>query len=641
MPYSPPSGNQVDLVFKPRSGQANGGAINLVFGASSSVLILGATVQAVDVDDTADVVALRVATLHQATVAAWESADDGSVVAVYDANTFRGVQMRTGPGWMDVRPARRGLSGSWVSAAQVKRGLGLPWTDVNAVRTGIRGSWSGVRRMDSGLSAAFLDSHNAPGFALTIDWSGPPEVSVRRMPGWLVAVTSARGWTVSHRSPPQRRLGPCLRWQAPIRFERAYAVPHGRAAKVTRRPDLIVWQQGHAPAWAPRWPVTVPPVTPPASRTMFDLVFAWPRIGAEANNVSLFFNRHAPNHVPVIILVGGSYLVPNTVSIVRLPDRTPVEAIGVRLSIDRESWAWGLSLELAGPAAMASITPTAGDPVSVEVAINGYLWTALVEQYTENRTFGEVRYQAQGRSTAAVLAAPYSVARSYSATTNKLAAQICDDELLNTGWSMVYDTSLMQLMTMDWLVPAGAWSYQDKTPMDAIGQVANAIGARLYADRRNQTLRVAPRYPVSVWDWATSQPDVGIPESLITSFGTRLEPKPNYDQVFVSGQNQGVLASVRRTGTAGNHGAPMVVDPLITHLNAARERGRNILSAGGKQARVTLDIPLIASPGLIEPGALVEVSATTGSWRGVSTGVTVSAAFGVVSQSVEIERHWV
>jgi hypothetical protein len=83
----------------------------------------------------------------------------------------------------------------------------------------------------------------------------------------------------------------------------------------------------------------------------------------------------------------------------------------------------------------------------------------------------------------------------------------------------------------------------------------------------------------------------------------------------------------------------MITDNLITYVNAGRERARNVLSNTGRQARVTLDLPLNETTGLLEPGQLIEVADTI-PWRGLVTGININAAHGVVSQSVELERHY-
>jgi hypothetical protein len=94
---------------------------------------------------------------------------------------------------------------------------------------------------------------------------------------------------------------------------------------------------------------------------------------------------------------------------------------------------------------------------------------------------------------------------------------------------------------------------------------------------------------------------------------------------------------VVRMGTDGEPYAQMVVDPLITTVAAASERGRNIISAGGRRAMVTLTVPLMASPGLVLPGSIVRINQSP-SWLAYAYGLTITAQHGKVWQSVELER---
>jgi hypothetical protein len=83
----------------------------------------------------------------------------------------------------------------------------------------------------------------------------------------------------------------------------------------------------------------------------------------------------------------------------------------------------------------------------------------------------------------------------------------------------------------------------------------------------------------------------------------------------------------------------MVVDPLVTHVDAGRERGRNILSGSGKRAVITVTMPLLPEVGLIVPGSIVEVSDTP-SWKAYAVGVSISASLGKVIQTVTLERPY-
>ena len=57
-----------------------------------------------------------------------------------------------------------------------------------------------------------------------------------------------------------------------------------------------------------------------------------------------------------------------------------------------------------------------------------------------------------------------------------------------------------------------------------------------------------------------------------------------------------MLARVKRAGFAGNTPAPMVVDALVTHADAARGRGLEVLGNTGAQRIMTLETGILPGP---------------------------------------------
>ncbi|MCU7856426.1 MAG: hypothetical protein KZQ79_12160, partial [Candidatus Thiodiazotropha sp. (ex Lucinoma borealis)] len=117
--------------------------------------------------------------------------------------------------------------------------------------------------------------------------------------------------------------------------------------------------------------------------------------------------------------------------------------------------------------------------------------------------------------------------------------------------------------------------------------------------------------------------------------------------VHVSGETQGVTCFVRRQGTDGANLASEVVDTLITHQDAGREHGRNIISDQGKQEVVDIELPLMpvgTQPELFEPGELLEIDESGGTtWKALVLGnriIVGDATKGLtVKQTLSIERH--
>ena len=156
---------------------------------------------------------------------------------------------------------------------------------------------------------------------------------------------------------------------------------------------------------------------------------------------------------------------------------------------------------------------------------------------------------------------------------------------------------------------------------------------------------VLPEYPAPFWEWDALTAAKVIPESLIKARSLDWNEKPLYNGVYVSGENTGVTAFVKRTGTDGAFQAPMYVNPMISHTSAARNKGISLLSAGGKQARIGIDLPMESTLGLITPGMLIQVqpSNNSASWKGLVRATNISAAWGkglTVNQAIDLERHY-
>lgn len=320
-------------------------------------------------------------------------------------------------------------------------------------------------------------------------------------------------------------------------------------------------------------------------------------------------------------------IVMHTLSIVTLPDGTPIPCDEVQVVTDLDSWAWRWSASVKGAAEELAQTQK-----EIELTVDSLIWRGITESYDAERLFGAVAARVGGRSLSAYLAEPYTDPRARIESTDRTANQLAEDELYNTGWALDWNT-------VDWLVPAGAFAYDALTPIGAVKQIAEACGAVVQSHPWDTRIIVLPRYPVSAWGLDAAQPDVTIPAGVITRMSTRWQPNALYRGVWVFGRSQGVGVRVYRTGTDGAPYAQMVVDPLVTHVDAGRERGRNILSGSGKRAVITATMPLLPDVGLIVPGSIVEV-ADTPSWKAYAVGVSISASLGKVIQTVTLERPY-
>ena len=338
-------------------------------------------------------------------------------------------------------------------------------------------------------------------------------------------------------------------------------------------------------------------------------------------------------------------MVINTVSVVRLPDRTKIEVTRISLSSSRSTWGWTFDIELADPQQLALLKPTAAGPRQFEIALNGYVWTGIIESFQKQREFSGGGVRLSGRSRTALLAAPYAPARVKATTEERSMAQLVAEELADTGFTSEYDT-------VDWNVPAGAWFYDASTPLDAISALAEASGGVVQSDPAALAMRVRAAYPASPWDWRTTPPDHVLQEDIVLTESLQMRSAPLYDAVVVTGElaGKGVTCKVRRSGEEGRLYAQQVSSPLITVPAAGAERGRNILCDRGEQAAVDLTVPLFAQPlkpgevGLVLPLDLVEVVGPDGTWHGQCESLRIEVSADdqavVIEQTATLERHY-
>ena len=357
----------------------------------------------------------------------------------------------------------------------------------------------------------------------------------------------------------------------------------------------------------------------------------------------------------IIIPPSDIYFMIPALSIIRDSDGADLNAIDASVRLDRSSYAWTLdgtiplsSLDLVNP-------NTNSEPVLVDATINGYPWKFIVEGYTDNRKFGGSGCKIRARSQSALLGNPYAARSTFTSSANADASQLATN-LMPFGWSLTWSTQ-------DWLVPAGLFSYADLAPIDALAQLVNAVGACIYPDQSAQELTINPLYPTSPWNWDSASPYADVPASFIAELSGQWEGnfKTDYNGIYVSGQNAGVIGKVKRTGSAGDVLLPTVTDVLLCVTAANVERGRVELAKAGKRKTETIRVPLLppggsGNPGVFQPGQLLQISepdiitsagTIAGStWRAQIVSVQIDARHSSapgsalsVRQTLVVERH--
>jgi hypothetical protein len=557
--------------------------------------------------------------------------------ASYDVQVTRPFATRKVAAWQRAAASPSATAGRWGLALSRRVSAVTRWEIATTTAALIDVSLSALVRQRNAAGDAWTD---APPMVAALEstyailernrhsrvmgWDFAQQQTARIAPNWDELKPRPRSLTVT--------------WQRAVAAELQRSFPHhvGRPRPFARR---LPWEIGRTPsAGRSSLPIDPPDLLPPLRLPPIDFNFACPLHVRWAPSLRLNFTRVPCGGQRRIVPALRVYLMTNDIQIVRLPGREPVPATSLNLSIDADSWAWGFNATLPA-SALPLIEPTAAGPTELEVSVNGITWIVLAERFDLRREFGSGAITVYGRSRAAWLAEPYAPARSFAATAPFTARQLAEQELDRAGLSTGF---ALDWALPDWLVPQGAWSYQALTPLSAILRIVESVGGTLNAHPRELRLAARSRYPAPPWQWTSLAPDLTLPLDAVRTLELRWQEKPAYNAVFVAGERHGLVARVLRSGSAGDLIAPTAVDALITHADAARERGMRILADTGRQALVTLELPMLPTLGLCEPGQLVAVGAGAEAWRGLVRATQIAARWDTalsVRQTIELERH--
>lgn len=532
--------------------------------------------------------------------------------------------------WGQPAPADQASASAWQSADRADAAPVAPWDKTDRADTPARAAWQAATPVSQQRGMVYqactpLDVLSAIGWQLaapaTVNLLAPHQVA--DVLHQLRTVSAQQGAPISARAHAPHQV----------------ATPAQRAIRAR-------WQVA-AQLIPPGLTVLVPPgeggVTP--HPVNLDLVFACPPYEQGAP-IDLVFGHVCLPPVgpgaPLFILPARYFMQAHTLVAHRLPDLAEVPIFDVSLSADAGSYAWTFSAS-APVSVFDQLAPVSGVPQQLRITLDGIPFAFIVDSLTHDEQFGRRGARIAGRSITALLGRPFAREtqrlNSASFTAQQLALQALDLTGVGLSWGLE-----------DWLVPAGAWSHSG-TALAAVQAIVEAAGGYLQSARNAATLLARHPYPTLAggipggpWNWYASgvTPDVELaPDALVTTAIERSDG-PDLNAVYVSGQNQGVLRLVKRTGSAADKLASPVTDPLITANEAARQRGTAILGAAGPKHLVRVSLPVLtgpSQPGVLDVGQLVQINAAQ-PWRGRVRSVSVAAAFGrEVRQSVQIERH--
>ncbi len=496
------------------------------------------------------------------------------------------------------------------------------WSTVPAYSDGVAMPFGAVAlRVEEALLA--WASRSRSGSFKGLDWGGAERDDADLASAWrTVRRHRADDALLWGPSAPHRRAA-ALPWRTPPNHREASALPwhHVRGRKSVTLAEVWRALAGMHASVALPWG--------PAGRRNSDVGFYWPREPPAGTD-------------PITVPFQPVYFMIPTLEAWLLSGDVPLPLLSATISGDIDSWAWTFSAPIPY-AALDLVNPANGAaPAEIAIAVNGHVWTFIVEGYEDNRRFGSRTATIRGRSRSAELAAPFSGTRTYTQAAARSFAQLASEELAGTGWSVLWDT-------VNTVLPSGTFSYQDLSPMDALARLAGSVGAAVQTHMADKAITIRPAYGESPWAWDSATPYAILPASIMTQGSGSWQGGTNAAGVYVYGERATYGALVKLAGTAGAPTLPMVTDSLLISADPVRERGRIELARAGIIKQETRTYPLFADPappGLIPIGALVDVEdqGEPQAWRGQVTGVRIEANRSdralVVRQHLSIERQF-
>lgn len=590
-----------DLVFS--RPPITGTPVHLVFGETDAPAPI---VPDVTLHGAGQITGLRMrVALHAGTVLQGAGSITGlrmRVAVVYDVAVSRPTTTQAAARYQEAQPVQTGTQACYQQAQPASSGTAARWQDAQATSAAVHALWQDCERLATWARSRWQDAAGLPTAPVRSSYQEAQRTRTGAAAHWQDATRLPVPPVLAlYQEMLHLRLGGGARYQeaAPLR---ASAISHMGIAV----PVFYSAGGRYQEAWPPRPGRSTilppqPPVPEPCYLPSTHLVFKapWP---ASAHLVFVCERAAPPLPVgTVVVPVRRVYMTTNSLTLTRVSDGATIHAYSFGMSLDVDSWTWSWQATLHATALPLIQPGLSGDPVEVLATVNGTPYRLCVEQYGRQREFGSTRISVRGLGRAAILDAPYAPTLNHGNTAARTAQQLMADVLtingVGIGWDVAWGLT-------DWLVPGNVWAHQGSY-ISALLEIAAAAGGYVQPHDTAATLRVLPRYPAAPWQWHTLTPDFELPSAVVSVEGTDWQRKAAYNRVHVTGTTAGVLGEVTRGGTAGNIIAPMVTDSLITHADAARQRGLAVLSDTGTQAHISLRLPVLDATGVIKPGALV------------------------------------
>lgn len=567
-----------------------------------------------------------------------------SASAEFDINVYRGVTRESRAPYQTAEQAQHAATLLHYSARnsrtriasryqgaryQGNGGTISGWIQAARARAGRRSTWGrGVPRGNEAWSL-YQDGANIE-HRRAAAWQGTGRVSDRADTPWITLDRNSRPrladrWETAASGPRERRSS---HWQPATRAPKRWCAPFEEATPLSN-----ISPQVFTPIDVGGGDDKTGCYTPPAAdQIIFNMLLGLD--GRRADDIRLFFRCDSePKWAETAIPVQEVYFVINNFSI--SVGGNPLLAQSFQASLDYQSWAWTWSAQIPAHQLPFVWAGGFGEPVEAQVTINGVNFVFLVESMRRSRKHLADWVTISGRSLSAWLAAPYAESVARAEPGIRTAQQLAGDALTVNGQPMGW---AVDWGLTDWSVAADAWAHQG-THIEALARIAEAGGGYLQPHDTGQIIRVLPRYPEGPWNWSVLTPDFSIPDSVVEVEGIEWTKSPDFNAVYIEGGTGGRVDRVMRAGLGATKMAPTIVDALATDPAMTRQRGLARLGNTGRQALVTIRLPVMDGVGILRPGQLVDYTADGTSYRGLVRGTSVDVGHPDIWQSVKVETH--
>lgn len=347
-----------------------------------------------------------------------------------------------------------------------------------------------------------------------------------------------------------------------------------------------------------------------------------------------------PVKPPSIIIppVRSRYMITNTIRCYRTSDNLEIAIKEVNIAIDSDSIHWTFDMRLGSKIDLDRILNN-----EFTLILNDFEFRGYANTETSDFTFGKNSLSVSGLSLSIELTDPYAIEKSYSNATPSTWRQQLQREANSGGFTITYEDFYTDA-NLDWSLPASVFSYQSKTPAQAMLQLCSSIGAVLNCDMSERNMIVKPRFSIPLWYLNDSTEDVVIPTSLIKSMSESSTTNTSYDSAYLQGEQSGANCHVIINGQSGDSAIVVEPNPILTSNNACAERGISELSTSGTISSVQITIPVMPELPILQIGKKLLIKDDIDDFKYIITGISIAGFRSgngavIVNQTVSLLRR--